>query len=321
MSKEAEMHRRGMRMARRVVIKVGTPVVTHVDGNLALGRIGALVEQVARLRQEGRDVCLVTSGAISTGSLRMRRAMSLKVPLGSTMGKDKKDNEGEMNISGAAAVGQSLLINLYEVLLTKYNLSCAQVLITEDDLKDADTLSQICETTTELMKLGTIPIINDNDAVTSRSVPVYDKSTNEVMWDNDVLASQIAVNMRADLLIMLTDLDALYAESPAGRGGEPVRLSTYDPEAKLVRTGITSGQLLLSDEGRGAFANRTRMAEQSMRALVDASRNAVTGGVRAAVVTTGHHPLSLVHTLRGDDIGTLFYAEGSVPQAPLTSKL
>ena len=315
------MHRRGLRLARRVVIKVGTPVVTHVDGNLALGRIGALVEQVARLRQEGRDVALVTSGAISTGSLRMRRTMTLKATLESTMGKDKAANVSDVNISGAAAVGQSLLINLYEILLSKYNLSCAQVLITEDDLKDADTLSQICETTTELMKLGTIPIINDNDAVTSRSVPVYDKSTNEVMWDNDVLASQIAVNMRADLLIMLTDLDALYAESPAGRGGEPVRLSTYDPEAKLVRTGITSGQLLLSDEGRGAFANRTRMAEQSMRALVDASRNAVTGGVRAAVVTTGHHPLSLVHTLRGDDIGTLFYAEGSVPQAPLTSKL
>jgi len=73
----AEAQRKALRLARRVLIKVGTPVVTHVDGNLALGRIGALVEQIARLRQEGRDVVLVTSGAISTGSLRMRKTMTL----------------------------------------------------------------------------------------------------------------------------------------------------------------------------------------------------------------------------------------------------
>ena len=320
MADTIEHQRRQLRLARRVLIKVGTPVVTHVDGNLALGRIGALVEQIARLRQEGRDVVIVTSGAISTGSLRMRRTMTLNSTLQETIHKVKGQGD-EVNKSAASAVGQSLLMNLYETLFSKYNLSCAQVLITEDDVADADTLSQVTDTTIELMQLGTVPIINDNDAITQRTMPVFDDKSGEIRWDNDVLASRLAASLRADLLIMLTDLDALYAEQPSIDGVPerlPVRLPVFDPDARLVRAGIASSQWLLSDNGRGEFVGRTRMAAEGMQALVDATRKAVSEGVRAAVVTTGHHPLSLLRTLRGEDIGTLFVAPGA---AQLTSKL
>jgi len=300
----AEAQRKALRLARRVLIKVGTPVVTHVDGNLALGRIGALVEQIARLRQEGRDVVLVTSGAISTGSLRMRKTMTLNTTMRDAIAGSTISNG--VNKSAASAVGQALLMNMYETLFSKYNLSCAQVLITEDDVQDAETLAQVCETTMELMQLGTIPIINDNDAITSRAMPVFDDESNEVLWDNDVLASRLASSLRADLLIMLTDLDALYTEPPAGAKGEPVRLAVFHPEAKLVGSGIYSSQWLLSDNGRGDFVGRTRLHAAAMKALVDASVGAVSEGVRAAVVTTGHHPLSLLRIMRGEDIGTLF---------------
>ena len=91
--------RKGMRLARRIVIKVGTPMVTHVDGNLALGRIGALIEQVSRLRQEGRDVVVITSGAIATGSMRMRRTMTLN----STVLETVKAKGDERSVPGAAA--------------------------------------------------------------------------------------------------------------------------------------------------------------------------------------------------------------------------
>lgn len=316
-----DAHRRAMRVARRVVLKVGTPVITHCDGNLALGRIGALVEQIARLRQEGREVVIVTSGAISTGALRMRKTMTLKSTLEETILQGKApghEGDADMNQSAASAVGQALLMNMYETLFSKYNLSAAQVLITEDDVNDAETLGQVCETTLELMQLGTVPIINDNDAVTGRQESVYDARTNEISWDNDVLASRVAVGLRADLLIMLTDLDALYAMPPAGaRSADPVKLSVYNPEAQLVRSGINSQILLLSDQGRGEFAGRTRMAPEGMRALVDAARSAVREGVRAAVVATGHHPLSLVNILRGQEIGTLFVSDAT----RLSSKL
>lgn len=313
-----DAHRRAFRLARRVVIKVGTPVITHCDGNLALGRIGALVEQIAKLRQEGRDAIVVTSGAISTGALRMRKSMTLKSSLQSTI---HQQPTADMDNSAASAVGQSLLMNMYETLFSKYNLSAAQVLLTEDDAKNPETMSHICETTMELMQLGTIPIINDNDAVTGRSMPVYDEATNEVRFDNDVLASRLAIGLRADLLVILTDLDALYVEPPSGAvSSDPVRLPVFNPEAKLVRSGINSGLLLLSDNGRGEFAGRTRMASEGMQALVDAARSAVEeGAVRAAVVTTGHHPLSLVNVLKGEDIGTLFIANGA--QGQLQSRL
>lgn len=308
---EAEAHRKSLRLARRIVIKVGTPVITHVDGNLALARVGSLVEQIARMRQEGRDVVIVTSGAISTGAIKMRKSMTLKASLADTI--HQRLDDVDVDSAAASAVGQALLMNMYETLFSKYNLSCAQVLITEDDVNNSETLGQVCDTTMELMQLGTIPIINDNDAVTQRSVPVYNEQTGEVSWDNDILASTIAVSLRADLLVMLTDLDALYEAKSADELAEPVRLATFNPEAKLVRTGITSGFMLLSDWGRGAFAGRTRMAADGMENLVDAARSAVEGGVRAAVVTTGHHPLSVLHVLRGVDIGTLFVAKSTAP--------
>jgi delta-1-pyrroline-5-carboxylate synthetase len=323
--------RRSLRLARRIIIKVGTPVVTHVDGNLALGRIGALVEQIARLRHEGRDCVIVTSGAIGTGTLRMRKTMTLNSTMRDAI--QRQLGTGGVNPAAASAVGQALLMNMYETLFSKYNLSCAQVLITEDDVKNPETLAQVCETTMELMQLGTVPIINDNDAITQRALPVFDDQTDEIRWDNDVLASRLATGLRADLLVMLTDLDALYAEPPnaaaldgeadaADAAAEPMRLSLYTPEAKLVRTGIASSAWMLSDNGRGFFVGRTRMAASCMQDMVEATVSAIDGGVHAAVVTTGHHPLSLLRIVKGEDIGTLFIAGGATSAAAsLPSKL
>lgn len=298
--------RKGLRLARRVVIKAGTPMVTHVDGNIALGRIGALIEQVSRLRQEGRDVIVITSGAIATGSMRMRRTMTLNSTIQQTM-RTKASGAPNVPNSAASAVGQALLMGMYEVLFSKYNLTCAQVLITEEDISEQETLSQVCDTTMELLQLGTVPIINDNDAVTSRAVPVYNEETSEVLWDNDILASRLAKQLRADLLISLTDLDSLYTAPADGGDGPPVRMAVYRDDAPLVRKGFPDSQQgILTDHGRGQFAGKTRLSETALKDLVEASRSAVAGGVRAAVITTGHNPLALQQIVRGGDIGTLF---------------
>lgn len=306
--------RRSLRFARRIVVKAGTPVLTHHDGNIALGRLGSLVEQIVRLRQERRDVVIVTSGAIGTGTMRVRKS----VVLASTLGDSTKPAAGGAppiapeNIAAAASVGQSLLMNVYETLFSKYNLACAQVLLTEGDIDDDDTLAQVCETTSELLELGIVPLLNDNDATTARTEPVFDPRTNEVGFDNDVLASRLASGLRADLLILLTDMDSLYAR--AHEDDPPTRLSLFSAEAKLVRSGIRFDVLGIPSMGpseRGEFTGRTRMSAEGLHAIIDAAKTATAGGVRAAVVTTGHHPLSLLRVVRGEDVGTLFLAAGS----------
>jgi delta-1-pyrroline-5-carboxylate synthetase len=307
--------RRGMHLARRVVIKAGTPVVTHCDGKVALGRIGSLVEQVAILRQQGREVVIVSSGAIATGIERMRKTMALNQTVHETMlGARDVARPGP-----SAAVGQALLMNLYETMFSKYNLSCAQVLLTEDELSDGDTLSQARDTTMELLGLGTIPIINDNDAITSRSVPVVDEDTGEIRWDNDSLAAVLASALRADLLVMLTDMDSLYVPAPPGASvRSPQRLPIYHTDAEFVRDGFMHSDVMtMSDSARGKFAGRSRMSAEGLEALVDSAKSAVAGGVRTAVMCTGHHPLSLVKLMRGEDIGTLFLPPNPTPAARL----
>lgn len=168
--------RRRLRFSRRIAVKAGTPVLTHMDGNIALGRIGSLVEQIASLRREGREVFLITSGAIGTGTARITKNQTLA----SIMRESLENGVPSANQTAAAAVGQSLLMSMYETLFNKYNLSCAQVLVTENDIADPDMIAQVGETTDELLRLGMVPIINENDAVTSRTEPVFDLATNEV---------------------------------------------------------------------------------------------------------------------------------------------
>eukprot|EP00966_Prymnesium_polylepis_P332581 7388067-Prymnesium_polylepis.1 len=146
-----------------------------MDGSIALGRIGSLVEQIAALRQEGRDVFLVTSGAIGTGSMRMVKNQTLASNLRDSL----EVATAPANQNAAAAVGQSLMMSMYETLFSKYNLSCAQILVTESDISDADTIAQVGDTTNELLQLGIVPIINENDAVTSRSQPVFASGSRE----------------------------------------------------------------------------------------------------------------------------------------------
>jgi len=167
------------------------------------------------------------------------------------------------------------------------------------------------ETTDELLQLGIVPIVNENDAVTSRSEPVFDYDTSEVKWDNDVLASKLAAELRADLLVVLTDINALYKAVGDAENERVERVSIYSPGLSLVRSGIPfdTGKQSLGDQHRGEFEGRTRMSSEGLAALVDAAREATAKGVRAVVVTTGHNPRALLDVARGEDIGTLFVAD------------
>ena len=310
--------RREVKYARRIVIKVGTPVLTHFGGNIALGRIGAIVEQIAELIHEGREVILVTSGAVATGSTRLRRSITLSSRFEDTLASDKLS---ALHQAAAAAVGQSLLMSMYETLFSQYNLSCAQVLIDAQAMTSGqDDYAQVCETTLELLATGAVPILNDNAAAGA----VMNDLTNEVAWDNDTLAERVACEVRADLLVFLTDSDGLYAR--AVPSAPPMRLSVFSSSADLVREPVSGSREdevgiyaasrrsnlpsqfgVIAEQrpchcchhprhrwptsraqvGLGRVGGRTRLSAEAYRALIEAGTSSVGRGVRVAVVATG----------------------------------
>ncbi len=185
--------RAALRAARRIVIKIGSRVLVQPTGRPEGERIQSLVREMAALRREGREVVLVTSGAIGTGmnALGLRRRPT-RLP----------------NLQMAAAVGQSRLMNLYDRLFAAEGCLVGQVLLTHDDLKHRVRHLNARHTMRAMLTRGVIPIVNENDAVAVDEIK---------LGDNDVLASLVVHLLDADLLILLTTADGLREAEPGGR--------------------------------------------------------------------------------------------------------
>jgi glutamate 5-kinase len=253
--------------ARRVVVKVGTGVVARRDGRTALGRLGALVEQVVALREGGREVLLVSSGAVGLGAQR----------LGLTAPTDVVDRQA------CAAAGQSALMGLYDTLFGKLGVPVAQVLLTEDDLHVRRRYLHLAATLERLLGLGVVPVINENDAVSTAEIALHGP---RVFGDNDRLSALVASSLEADLLLLLTDVDAVYTAPP----GEPgaARIPIYEGDA--VRLGAGSAL------GRGG-----------MGAKIAAAKVGQAAGVHV-VVASASAPDIVARVVAGEDVGTLFPA-------------
>ncbi|HMV01375.1 MAG TPA: glutamate 5-kinase, partial [Rhodocyclaceae bacterium] len=176
--------------ARRLVVKVGSALVTNNGAGLDLSAIDDWARQIAQLRQRGKEAILVSSGAIACGMQR----------LGWT-----KRPKSVHELQAAAAVGQMGLAQVYESAFTRYGLHTAQVLLTHDDLADRKRYLNARSTLTTLLALGVVPIINENDTVV----------TDEIKFgDNDTLGALVANLIEADALIILTDQQGLYTADP-----------------------------------------------------------------------------------------------------------
>lgn len=180
---------------KRVVVKVGTSTLTHPNGHLHLGRMEGLVRQLADLHAEGRDVVLVTSGAVGAGMGK----------LGLT--QRPSDLAGKQAL---AAVGQGVLMQRYEGLFGEYGCTVGQVLLTRQDLEDEHRRSSAAETMQRLFAWRVIPVVNENDTVANEEIRV---------GDNDTLSARVAVMAGADLLILLSDVDGFYPADPRTRPG------------------------------------------------------------------------------------------------------
>lgn len=265
--------------SHRLVVKVGTQVVTHDGVELALGRLMGLIESLARLRRSGLDVVLVSSGAVGMGM----RQLGLK---------ERPRSLGMRQ--ACAAVGQGHLMAMYARAFGDVGVTAAQVLLTQEDLGDRDRALCVRTTLMRLLELGTVPVINENDSVSVRELMEYQRRGGEapddrpVFGDNDGLSALVATALDADLLIMLTDVAGLYDKNPKTHT-DAVRiaeLTDVDEQALASAAGVSAG-------GTGGMASK-----------LEAARVATNEGT-TAIIASGSEPRVVERLLAGEDLGTL----------------
>src|SRR6478752_1598238 len=199
--------RKHLHDAHRIVVKVGTHVVMHDGVELALGRIMEIVEGLARLRKAGREIVLVSSGAVGMGM----RVLGLK---------DRPRSLG--NRQACAAVGQGHLMSLYTDAFARFDVVAAQVLLTQEDLADRDRALNLRTTLMRLLELGAIPVLNENDSVSIAELVEHRRAQAGAaveaapagFGDNDGLSARVAVALDADLLVLLTNVGGLFTANP-----------------------------------------------------------------------------------------------------------
>ncbi|XP_058263067.1 delta-1-pyrroline-5-carboxylate synthase isoform X3 [Hemibagrus wyckioides] len=291
-------HRGELRQAKRIVVKLGSAVVTRGDEcGLALGRLASIVEQVAMLQNQGREMMIVTSGAVAFGKQRLRHeillSQSVRQALHSGQNQLKDMSLPVLEARACAAAGQSGLMALYEAMFTQYSTCTAQILVTNLDFHDDQKRRNLNSTLHELLRMNIVPIINTNDAVVPPPEPNSDLQGVNVISikDNDSLAARLAVEMRADLLIALSDVEGLYDSPPSS------------DDAKLIDTFYPGDQQSIT------YGTKSRVGIGGMEAKVKAALWALQGGT-SVVIANGTHPKVTGHVItdivEGKKVGTFF---------------
>uniref|UniRef100_K3XEP5 Delta-1-pyrroline-5-carboxylate synthase n=1 Tax=Setaria italica TaxID=4555 RepID=K3XEP5_SETIT len=283
----ADSTRAFVKDVKRIIIKVGTAVVTGQNGRLAMGRLGSLCEQVKQLNFQGYEVILVTSGAVGVGRQRLQYRKLIHSSFA-----DLQNPQMDFDGKACAAVGQSGLMAIYDTMFSQLDVTSSQLLVTDRDFKDPSFGDQLRETVFALLDLKVIPLFNENDAISTRRQPYEDPSG--IFWDNDSLAALLAAELNADLLIMLSDVEGLYSGPPS------------DPQSKIIHTYVNEkhGKLI-------SFGEKSRVGRGGMQAKVFAAANAASKGV-PVVIASGFATDSIIKVLKGEKIGTLFHNEANL---------
>lgn len=257
-----------IKKASRIVVKVGTSTLTYPNGKMNIKRIDTLARTLSDLHNSGKDIILVSSGAIgvAVGKLGL-----LKRP-------------DETNIKQAlAAVGQCELMYLYDKMFSEYNNTVAQILLTKDDIAIPRRKRNTQSTFNTLLEMGIIPVVNENDTV----------STDEIeIGDNDNLSAMVAVLVNADLLVLFSDIDGLYDKDP----------HTFD-DAKIIREVCEIESVRKLAGGAG-----TRRGTGGMITKLDAAEIATKEGINM-VISNGDNIEGLYDMLDGKAVGTVFVSK------------
>ncbi len=264
-----------LRDARRVVVKVGSSLVTNDGRGLDEAAIGEWCRQMAHLMRNGREVIMVSSGAIAEGMKRLGWSS-----------RPKAVHE----LQAAAAVGQMGLAQMYETKLKANGLGSAQVLLTHADLADRERYLNARSTLLTLLKLGVVPVINENDTVVNDEIK---------FGDNDTLGALVANLVEADALVILTDQKGLFTADPR-----------KDPQAQLV-TQARAGDPALEAMAGGAGSS---IGRGGMLTKILAARRAAGSGA-STVIAWGREPDALIRLAQGEAIGSLLVAPTQKNQA------
>ena len=251
---------------QRIVIKLGTSTIAHGTGKLNIRRMTTLVRVLADLQNSGKEIIIVSSGAVGLGVGKL--------------GLKKKPTDTPSK-QAAAAVGQCELMYTYDKLFSEYNHTVAQILVTGDDIDHSDRKVNFINTMRRLLELGALPIINENDSV----------STNEIeIGDNDTLGAIVATAVNADLLIILSDIDGLYTADPK-----------KDSNARLLHT---VSEITPEIEGMIGGAG-SKLGTGGMITKIHAAEIAMGAGIDMAILN-GRNPSVLYDLFDGKDVGTIF---------------
>lgn len=266
--------REGLQNKKRIVIKIGSSSLTHeASGELNLLKIERLVRIISDLKGAGKEVVLVSSGAIATG----RQALH-----------HPKKPESLAQKQAFAAVGQARLMMVYQKLFAEYNQVAAQILLTKDTMVNDISRRNARNTFDELLLFGTVPVVNENDTVSTSEIPMVDH-----FGDNDRLSAIVAALIGADLLILLSDIDGLYSDDP--RVNHEARLISLVPEItpELVAMGKPASGSSVGTGGMSAKLAAARIATDSGTDMVIANAEQVD---------------VIYELLEGKERGTLFMA-------------
>ena len=262
--------RRALPKVKRLVVKVGSGLISAPGQGLLPDRIGALADELAALAKDGREVVVVSSGAIASGMARLgltRRPRSIP---------EKQ---------AAAAVGQSALMWHYEQAFARHGIRVAQVLVTQEDISARPRYLNARNTLQVLLRFRVVPVVNENDTVAVEEIKV---------GDNDNLAALVAHLIDADLLVILTDVDGLYTGDPR-----------VDPEARRLET----VDAVTEEIERLVWDADGQISVGGMSTKLEAARKVTSSGI-PMVIASGRVPGTLRRVLRGEPLGTYFVPRG-----------
>lgn len=268
--------KRDLSAVQRVVVKVGTNLLSTKDGNIDEACIERVVAQLVQLQQQGLHVLLVTSGAVGMGAKELKLKGAVK--------------QVAMR-QACASIGQPLLMSSYRKAFKKHKVVCAQILLTRKEMNNRHTYVNLRNSIFTLLDLGVIPIFNENDTVSTAEV-------GSAFGDNDRMSAMVASKIDADLLIILTDIDGLYTADPK-----------KDSEAKLL------GEIALLDQEILAYAGGagSTFSTGGMKTKLLAAKIAALGGC-GSIIASGYEEDVLVRLMAGERIGTYIHPKQRISQ-------
>ena len=259
-------YRSQLRDKQRIVIKIGTALLTLEDARIDLLRMERIARVISGLHEMKKEVVLVSSGAVGAG-------------MGKLFLNTKPETVAEKQ--ALAAIGQASLLRMYETFFDEYNKVIGQVLLTRDGIEIAQRRENAINTLEQLLKMKVIPIINENDTVATEELEI---------GDNDMLSCIVATLINADLLIILTNTDGVFTADP-GKDRNARRLSLVSGDQEELNGVVTDGK---SQLGSGGMSSKIQAAGFCQKNNID------------AIIAEGSDPSVLYRILEGEDIGTLF---------------